>query len=194
MVVHAQEEARRLNHCYIGTEHIVLGILHEGDGVAARILSEAGAEPDRVRVMMVDALDAAPRPRVARPPRLGRRGASAAWLGRVHPGLDRLDQEIRDELGREADDGDLCWRWRRYPGSYRAVRWPSSGSTAARCGGCSSAYGASELRRRPGSNANARRCARPRRRRLRPGTSPRPRDCAIRSGSSRSVNEVESRR
>jgi ATP-dependent Clp protease ATP-binding subunit ClpC len=39
VVVLAQEEARMLNHNYIGTEHILLGLLHEGEGVAAQALS-----------------------------------------------------------------------------------------------------------------------------------------------------------
>jgi len=38
VVVLAQEEARMLNHSYIGTEHILLGLIHEGEGVAARAL------------------------------------------------------------------------------------------------------------------------------------------------------------
>ena len=38
VVVLAQEEARLLNHNYIGTEHILLGLLREGEGVAARVL------------------------------------------------------------------------------------------------------------------------------------------------------------
>jgi ATP-dependent Clp protease ATP-binding subunit ClpC len=38
VVVLAQEEARMLNHDYIGTEHILLGLIHEGDGVAARAI------------------------------------------------------------------------------------------------------------------------------------------------------------
>jgi ATP-dependent Clp protease ATP-binding subunit ClpA len=41
-VVLAQEQARLLNHSYIGTEHILLGLLREGDGVAARVLGEMG--------------------------------------------------------------------------------------------------------------------------------------------------------
>jgi len=44
----AQEEAQRLNHNYIGTEHILLGLLREGDGVAARVLNNFGIELDRV--------------------------------------------------------------------------------------------------------------------------------------------------
>ena len=38
VVVLAQEEARLLNHNYIGTEHILLGLIHEGEGVAAKAL------------------------------------------------------------------------------------------------------------------------------------------------------------
>ena len=38
VVVLAQEEARMLNHNYIGTEHILLGLIHEGEGVAAKSL------------------------------------------------------------------------------------------------------------------------------------------------------------
>ena len=41
-VVLAQEEARRLNHNYIGTEHILLGLLREGEGVAAAVLESIG--------------------------------------------------------------------------------------------------------------------------------------------------------
>jgi ATP-dependent Clp protease ATP-binding subunit ClpC len=41
-VVLAQEEARMLDHGYIGTEHTLLGLLHEGDGIAARVLKELG--------------------------------------------------------------------------------------------------------------------------------------------------------
>ena len=40
VVVLAQEEARLLNHSYIGTEHILLGLIHEGEGVAAKALEE----------------------------------------------------------------------------------------------------------------------------------------------------------
>jgi ATP-dependent Clp protease ATP-binding subunit ClpC len=42
VVVLAQEEARMLNHNYIGTEHILLGLVHEGEGVAARVLTALG--------------------------------------------------------------------------------------------------------------------------------------------------------
>jgi ATP-dependent Clp protease ATP-binding subunit ClpC len=42
VVVLAQEEARMLDHNYIGTEHILLGLIHEGDGVAARVIGSMG--------------------------------------------------------------------------------------------------------------------------------------------------------
>jgi hypothetical protein len=42
VVVLAQEEARMLNHNYIGTEHILLGLIHEGEGVAAKALESLG--------------------------------------------------------------------------------------------------------------------------------------------------------
>jgi ATP-dependent Clp protease ATP-binding subunit ClpC len=48
-VVQAQEEARMLNHDYIGTEHILLGLLHERDGVAAQALESLGISLDVVR-------------------------------------------------------------------------------------------------------------------------------------------------
>ena len=44
VVVLAQEEARLLNHNYIGTEHILLGLIHEGDGVAARGFARADVQ------------------------------------------------------------------------------------------------------------------------------------------------------
>lgn len=40
VLVLAQEEARLLNHSFIGTEHLLLGLLHEGDGIAARVLNQ----------------------------------------------------------------------------------------------------------------------------------------------------------
>jgi Clp amino terminal domain, pathogenicity island component len=49
VVVHAQEEARRLNHNYIGTEHILLGLLREGEGIAAKALKSLGISLDAVR-------------------------------------------------------------------------------------------------------------------------------------------------
>ena len=49
VVVLAQEEARMLNHNYIGTEHILLGLIHEGEGVAAKALESLSISLDGVR-------------------------------------------------------------------------------------------------------------------------------------------------
>jgi ATP-dependent Clp protease ATP-binding subunit ClpC len=49
VVVLAQEEARMLNHNYIGTEHILLGLIHEGEGVAAKGLESLGISLEAVR-------------------------------------------------------------------------------------------------------------------------------------------------
>ena len=48
----AQEEAERLSHNYIGTEHLLLGIVREENGIAGRVLRELGAKPDRVAEMV----------------------------------------------------------------------------------------------------------------------------------------------
>ena len=49
VVVLAQEEARMLNHTYIGTEHLLLALIHEGEGVAARALESLGVSLQDVR-------------------------------------------------------------------------------------------------------------------------------------------------
>ena len=49
VVVLAQEEARMLNHSYIGTEHILLGLIHEGEGVAAKALESMDISLGAVR-------------------------------------------------------------------------------------------------------------------------------------------------
>ena len=45
----AQEEAQRFNHSYLGTEHLLLGLIRERDGVAAKVLSNLGVELSKVR-------------------------------------------------------------------------------------------------------------------------------------------------
>jgi ATP-dependent Clp protease ATP-binding subunit ClpC len=52
VIVLAQEEARKLNHNYIGTEHILLGLIHEGEGVAPQALSELGISLQSVRLQV----------------------------------------------------------------------------------------------------------------------------------------------
>ncbi|ADL08837.1 ATP-dependent Clp protease ATP-binding subunit [Thermosediminibacter oceani] len=49
VIAYAQEEARRLNHNVVGTEHLLLGLIREGEGVAARALQNLGVELSKVR-------------------------------------------------------------------------------------------------------------------------------------------------
>src|SRR3990172_9383194 len=56
VVVLAQEEALLLNHNYIGTEHILLGLIREGEGVAAQVLQKLGADLNRVRQTVIQLL------------------------------------------------------------------------------------------------------------------------------------------
>jgi ATP-dependent Clp protease ATP-binding subunit ClpC len=64
VVVQAQEEARALNHDFIGTEHILLGLVGEGQGVAAKALESLGIRLETVRQRVEDA---APRGLYSRP-------------------------------------------------------------------------------------------------------------------------------
>src|SRR5574342_30276 len=48
----AQEEAERLQHSYIGTEHLLLGLMREEGGVAGRVLHDMGADPRRVEELI----------------------------------------------------------------------------------------------------------------------------------------------
>jgi ATP-dependent Clp protease ATP-binding subunit ClpC len=54
VVVLAQEEARKINHNYIGTEHLLLGLIQEGEGIAARALETMHVELDAVRSQVVE--------------------------------------------------------------------------------------------------------------------------------------------
>ncbi|MGE5404222.1 MAG: ATP-dependent Clp protease ATP-binding subunit [Candidatus Saccharibacteria bacterium] len=48
-IFYAQEEARELNHAAVGTEHLLLGLLKEGEGIGAKALANVGADPDKIR-------------------------------------------------------------------------------------------------------------------------------------------------
>ncbi|MDO4716136.1 MAG: ATP-dependent Clp protease ATP-binding subunit [Propionibacteriaceae bacterium] len=54
VIVLAQDEAKLLNHSYIGTEHLLLGLVHEGEGVAARALEQLGISLEAVRAQVED--------------------------------------------------------------------------------------------------------------------------------------------
>ena len=108
VVVLAQEEARMLDHNYIGTEHILLGLLREGDGVAAQVLVKLGADLNRVRqqvIQLISGQQPTPGRRPLRegvpvtdvPARLdaveGRLAAVEQQLG-IRPDTSDLDEQI----------------------------------------------------------------------------------------------------
>ena len=102
----AVEEARRLNHNYIGTEHLLLGLVHEGEGVAAGVLDSLGVNLDRVRDETARILEAAE----TEAPADGR--AKAQKQTARTPVLDRLGvdltmsvraSEIDPVIGRETE-------------------------------------------------------------------------------------------
>src|SRR5687767_2772213 len=55
-LVHAQDESVRLGHGFIGTEHVLLGLLHESEGVAAAVLAEYGVRLDETRELVIQLL------------------------------------------------------------------------------------------------------------------------------------------
>jgi hypothetical protein len=60
VLVLAQEEARDLNHSFIGTEHILLGLIHEGEGLAARALGALDISLDEARAKVSETIDPPP--------------------------------------------------------------------------------------------------------------------------------------
>jgi len=62
----AQEEAERMQHSHIGTEHLLLGLMREDGGVAGRVLRELGLEPNRVEQLIEKMTSAQKRPSVSR--------------------------------------------------------------------------------------------------------------------------------
>ncbi len=84
----ALEEARSLGHNYIGTEHILLGLLKEGEGVAVRVLAAMGADADKVRAQVLNLLGSTPAGEPAKGP--GRK------KGAKTPTLDLHSRDLTD--------------------------------------------------------------------------------------------------
>ena len=58
----AVDEARRLNHHYIGTEHLLLGLVREGEGIAAGVLESLGVNLEKVRAQVMQVVSQSARP------------------------------------------------------------------------------------------------------------------------------------
>ena len=118
VVVLAQDEARALGHGYIGTEHLLLGLVREQEGLAARVLEAVGVTLEAVRSRIAAAGEAAPTGQIPFTPRakkvleLGLReavglkhnhiGTEHILLGSVREG-EGVAMRILQELGVDAD-------------------------------------------------------------------------------------------
>lgn len=106
----AREESRRFGHSYVGTEHVLLGLLREDGGMAATVLRESGVDPDGVRASVEGIVgraagDAGPfeepvTPRARRVLRLAREEALRLDYGRVGP------EHLLLGLIRDAEEGE----------------------------------------------------------------------------------------
>ena len=91
-------EAIRLRHDYIGTEHILLGLVHENEGVAVRILLDFGVDDKRVREAVFELVSPGTRPRAG----LRRRPRAATFRTQPHPQWEyRIER--RGALDHEAE-------------------------------------------------------------------------------------------
>ena len=106
------EEAKRMGHNYVGTEHILLALLIEGEGIAAHVLTDLGATLDKVRSEIDDLLtnpELEPRPADSRPPPRPRDRALAAILnaaedaaGKERAPMLRPDHLLAAMVGRQS--------------------------------------------------------------------------------------------
>ncbi len=159
VVLLAREEARMLNHDCIGTEHLLLGLLHEGDGVAAQALGALGITLPELRHKVGEVVGRGPRAPAGHLPftSRGKRVIAlslreALELGQSYVGTEHILLGLIREgrgtaarllagLGAELSAArphviDLLRRYRRYPGQVpaAAVSWswaapPASGKT-----------------------------------------------------------------
>jgi hypothetical protein len=88
-------EALQLGHNYIGTEHILLGLIREGHGVAAQVLVKLGADLNRVRPQVIQLLAAAPPARVTGTGEVELRLSAVEQRAGIVPATADLDRQIR---------------------------------------------------------------------------------------------------
>jgi hypothetical protein len=100
VIGYAHEEARSLNHHYVGTEHLLLGLLREGEGVAAQVLSDLGQWPGLVRLDVLDLLGRGTAPEEIFPAKVVQMGRPLFPPDRPAGGRQRLPR--RDALGEAA--------------------------------------------------------------------------------------------
>ncbi|MFM8698141.1 MAG: Clp protease N-terminal domain-containing protein, partial [Phycisphaerales bacterium] len=114
VIEYAIEEARNLNHNYVGTEHLLLGLLREHDGVAAQVLMNLRLKLEEVREEVLNLLgaggeaeEAPPQPEASEPPSMGGSPQSGGEAGRratksKTPALDSFGRDLT-ELARSGE-------------------------------------------------------------------------------------------
>ena len=83
----SQDEARKLGHSYVGTEHILLGLIREGEGVAARVLNNLGVSLNKARQQVLQLLG-------SNESQAGRQGRSGQQSNASTPTLDSLARDL----------------------------------------------------------------------------------------------------
>ena len=107
VVVVAQEESRKLGHNYIGTEHILLGLIHEGEGVAAQVLTRLGADLNRTRQQVIQLLHGPQAAEtVAEFNRPFRRPGGPAGLDAIRDRLDTIAGQLAAIVGKLGIGGE----------------------------------------------------------------------------------------
>ena len=107
----AVEEAQNLGHNYIGTEHLLLGLIREGEGVAAQVLTGMGADISMVRQRVIEMLGGfamsgpAPQPKAVAPNAARQQAVSTPTLDEFGRDLNKLAQEgkIDPVIGRDSE-------------------------------------------------------------------------------------------
>ena len=124
MIEYAIEEARNLNHNYVGTEHLLLGLLREHDGVAAQVLMNLGLKLEEVREEVLNLLGAGVESEEPSQNEKSGGGNSGGKQGKSKtPALDSFGRDLT-ELAKEAS-------WTRSS----AARTRSSGSSRSSAAG-----------------------------------------------------------
>ncbi|TMN22356.1 ATP-dependent protease ATP-binding subunit ClpC [Lentibacillus cibarius] len=85
----SQDEARKLGHSYVGTEHILLGLIREGEGVAARVLNNLGVSLNKARQQVLQLLG-------SNESQAGRQGRGAQSSNANTPTLDSLARDLTE--------------------------------------------------------------------------------------------------
>ena len=116
----AQEEARRLNHDYLGTEHLLLGLIREGEGVAARALDCMGISLDKARTEVEELSGRGRQDPPGNLPSLPGPRTYSTWPLRRRPGsrttAPEPDTSCLDSSGRGGPRQGKFWRdWARIP-------------------------------------------------------------------------------